>query len=649
MLPVRFVGRCVQSRLPTGSSLALSSTRLTSTTSLLLLSSASSLSTLSTSFNIFNRQAAGSNYHKRPCHITPTTTHFQPQQAAVTTIASSNQTRHKSDSPAAQPSNTITPEGTSTTDTPRVVSEGQAPPSPPPATTTHQAIVFGLSLMGALFTVYKFNDERSENEKLRAQAEALAAKAEVAAVKNPARVKVIAIRDAINMLATHTEAMMEPEWHVPRSAAEDPIKEYLISLIYEYALVHGPRGCGKSQAVLAALVEEDGTLRKGVFKVKVKTEVTDLDSFICGQLSVDKNDLEAVLRGARKKLGGAMPTLIIELDNNTCSSEQIKLATTFAKDLTVDKKLCKVIIVLSDNAAVNTSLEGGDGRQLNLWVGDMTIDAATTLLKGRKFDPKEYGYGEVADDDGKTFEKLFAEIGTRALGLVAIANAMDKGREAGRKMATAEGTTVEENESREAKKKVANQIAKSKVAAADSLRYLLNFNAGGDVVKAENKKQAIKIIRQLLDVRVEEEKRAAAENREVDVKFVPSVLTTDTGLQPSTLSLFMRAIHFNCHPLIYYPPKNSYRFHSTIAENVARNDEEEELAAEEKKLAAEEKKLAAEEKKLAAEEKFAVRKRALEEEKLAEEEEKLADRKFAARKRALEEVKLAAEEKKNQR
>ena len=109
MLPVRFVYRGVQSRLPTGSSLAL-----TSTTSLLLRSS----TTLSTSFDTFNTQAAGRNHHKHPCHITTTTTtHFQPQQAAMTTIASSNQTRHS--------------------DTPRVVSEGQAPPSPPPATTTH--------------------------------------------------------------------------------------------------------------------------------------------------------------------------------------------------------------------------------------------------------------------------------------------------------------------------------------------------------------------------------------------------------------------------------------------------------------------------------------------------------------------------------
>jgi hypothetical protein len=95
--------------------------------------------------------------------------------------------------------------------------------------------------------------------------------------------------------------------------------------------------------------------------------------------------------------------------------------------------------------------------------------------------------------------------------------------------------------------------------------------------------------------REEKEKSAAAENKEVEVEFVPSVLTTDTGLSSMELSRFLREIDAHCFPLIYHPPSKSYRFHGIMFEKVARNSTL--LAAEEKKLAVEEKKLAVKEKK----------------------------------------------------
>ena len=57
----------------------------------------------------------------------------------------------------------------------------------------------------------------------------------------------------------------------------------------------------------------------------------------------------------------------------------------------------------------------------------MEIDAAKRLLKERKFDPKEIGYGEVEDDEDKAFRKLFAEVGTRAEVLVGILGSMEMG------------------------------------------------------------------------------------------------------------------------------------------------------------------------------------------------------------------------------
>ena len=442
-------------------------------------------------------------------------------------------------------------------------------------------------------------------------------------VKNPAAVKAKAITDATNLLATHTEAMEEErkEWHVPRPTVEDPIKSFLNSPSHAYALLHGPQGCGKSEAVLAAVITKDGSLRKGVLTVKLEGEVGNLASFVCRKLKVaegDESDLEEVLRGTKKKLGGAMPLLIIELDRKACSSEQITTATTFAKERSVDKFLCKIIIVLSDNAAVNTTTKGGDSRHKLFWVGDMEIDAAKRLLKERKFDPKEMGYGEVEDDEDKALRKLFAEVGTRVEVLVGILGSMETGQALGREMAAAKGTSSREAETREAKKAVLKHIKDRKDTIDLRLRLLLNYKTSGDVDKAENKKQAIKIIRRILDAREEKEKSADAKNKEVEVEFVPSILTTDTDLEPSTLSHFMREIDVNCHPLIYHPPSKSYRFHSTMVEKVARNSTL--LAAEEKKLAAEEK-LAArrhaveemelEEKKLAAEEKLAARKRAV--------------------------------------
>ena len=212
-------------------------------------------------------------------------------------------------------------------------------------------------------------------------------------------------------------------------------------------------------------------------------------------------------------------------------------------------------------------------------VGDMEIDAAKRLLT----------------------------VGTRAEVLVGILGSMETGQALGREMAAAKGTSSREAETREAKKAVLKHIKDRKDTIDLRLRLLLNYKTSGDVDKAENKKQAIKIIRRILDAREEKEKSAAAENKEVEVEFVPSVLTTDTDLEPSTLSRFMREIEANCHPLIYHPPSNSYRFHSTMVEKVARNSTL----------------LAAEEKKLAAAEELAVRKRGVEEKKLAAEEKKL--------------------------
>jgi hypothetical protein len=241
----------------------------------------------------------------------------------------------------------------------------------------------------------------------------------------------------------------------------------------------------------------------------------------------------------------------------------------------------------------------------------MEIGAAKRLLKERKFDPKEMGYGEDEDDEDKAFRKLFAEVGTHAEVLVGILGSMETGQALGREIAAAKGTSVREAETREAKKAVLKHIKDRKDTIDLRLRLLLNYKTSGDVDKAENKKQAIKIIRRILDAREEKEKIVAAENKEVEVEFVPSVLTTDTELEPSTLSRFMREIDVNCHPLIYHPPSESYRFHSTIDENVARNSPL----------------LAAEEKKLAAEEELAARKRSVELMELAAREEKLLSKK----------------------
>jgi hypothetical protein len=425
-------------------------------------------------------------------------------------------------------------------------------------------------------------------------------------IKNPAAVKDKAIADATNMLVSHIEVMDEEKRrrHVRRSYAEEPIRTFLKSFSNDYALIHGPSGCGKSEAVLAALIEEEeekaDKSRRGVLKVKVKGEGVSIVELLCNELGIEGGDdrtLEMVLRGAKEKLGGAKPVLIIELDRQACSREHITTATVFAKDITADKLLCKVIIVLSDNAAVNTTTKGGDSRHKLIWVGDMDIDAAKSLLEKRMFDPKDMGFGKVEDDKDKAFRKVFAKVGTRAEVLVGILGSMESGQSLGREMAAAKGTSVREAETREAKREVLRDIQDRKDTIDLRLRLLLEFNAGGDVVKTKNKQETIKIIRQILDVRETEEKSATAKNKEVEVEFVPSVLTADTGLQPTTLSRFMREIDVNCHPIIYHPPSKSYRFHSTMAEEVARNSTM--LAAEEKKLAAEEL-AAAEEEKIAA-------------------------------------------------
>jgi hypothetical protein len=467
------------------------------------------------------------------------------------------------------------------------------------------AIAFAVFVAGSLFTLLE-NKKQLEFTLLENKEQLEASRIENAkliAAGNLSEVKAQGMAVAINKFAIHTETMASEKsaLHVPRTFAGKglTIKEFLNDREHNYAMIHGPHGGGKSEEVLAALRESDGTLRPGVLKIKVMGAAEDLSGLICRQLKVAKdceNDLVEILQGVRANFRDLMPVIIIELDRLACTPEQINTTSTLAKDLSVDQQLCKVLIVLSDNAAVHTITKGrGDSRKKMIWVGDLSPELARKLLQVRKFDPREVGYGKVDDvDDEEGCKQLFAHVGTRPEVLVGLASSMQQGRMRGQEMAAAEGIPVREAEKREAKKAVQEDIQGREKTVAENLRLLVLFDPAGDQKLARQKKLTIDVITRLLQAREVADKQGV-------VEFEPQIADSDTDLPPSVMSGFMRGINSECYPLIYNPPSESYRFHSVMAEKAAREWQEREEAEKEAEKKREEAEKEAEKKREEAE------------------------------------------------
>ena len=172
-----------------------------------------------------------------------------------------------------------------------------------------------------------------------------------------------------------------------------------------YAVVEGPRGTGKTTGVLLALCGKPGVLR-----VKM-TNKDDACVEIAKALRMPNADtmtltrLEDVLRKTKKAKKGERPTFIAELVGDAKTHNFVHQVGVL-KELCVDKRLVKVVIVLSDADAAFAMPEDF-ARQKHIWVNDFNEDDAHIYLD-------KLGAPQARNE-------LFYEAGTRPMHLLAAA------------------------------------------------------------------------------------------------------------------------------------------------------------------------------------------------------------------------------------
>ena len=176
----------------------------------------------------------------------------------------------------------------------------------------------------------------------------------------------------------------------------------LLGKEHAYVIVEGPKGCGKTTGVLLSLSGKPGVLR-----VKLIGEA-DACVAIAKALRMPNPDamtqtmLENVLRKT-KKAKGARPTIVAEFSRDAKSEKYGKEQVDVLKKMCADKKLVKVVIVLSD-ADSAFAMPKDSYRQNKIWVDDFNeVDAHTYL--------DNLGAPELRDE-------LFYQAGTRPLHLL---------------------------------------------------------------------------------------------------------------------------------------------------------------------------------------------------------------------------------------
>ena len=267
---------------------------------------------------------------------------------------------------------------------------------------------------------------REENEQLREELKALQARswqavfsavATVAGVATAtvavlnwwrARPETITNRAADVLLNSKVDDVMELSEAIKPQAimARPRLAEALARLGKQtaYVIIEGPRGSGKTTGVMLALSGKPGVLRVEM------TSKTDACVAIAEALKMPKGVAKAMtptmLEDVLRKTviaKGERPTIVAEFSRDAKSEKYGKEQVDVLKKMCADKKLVKVVIVLSDADAA-FAMPKDSYRQNKIWVDDFNeVDAHTYL--------DNLGAPELRDE-------LFYQAGTRPLHLL---------------------------------------------------------------------------------------------------------------------------------------------------------------------------------------------------------------------------------------
>ncbi|CAE7353608.1 unnamed protein product [Symbiodinium sp. CCMP2592] len=161
------------------------------------------------------------------------------------------------------------------------------------------------------------------------------------------------------------------------------IEERILGWHEHATIIAGRFGAGKSVAVEEALRD-----MQGVYVHQVRGN--DWEEKLYKRLGLDGPDmLEEVLRRVGDKLKRP-PILLLDIPRTT--KQGMETISSFAKELSSDRKLAHVIVCASSAAMAISFDAGGSARQKDIWVGDLTEKEAKELLtlRGHQNDWKQF-------------------------------------------------------------------------------------------------------------------------------------------------------------------------------------------------------------------------------------------------------------------
>ena len=183
--------------------------------------------------------------------------------------------------------------------------------------------------------------------------------------------------------------------YVTRATAERAMEVHLTGPPAAMLLLVGPKGSGKSTLVQHKLAGRPGAV---AIDFTDKMHGTDMYSAIAKQVcpgrpalherASDKTVLISLLKRAtadyRKASGDGkwLPTIYVEVSRRV-EVGTIKSVLAILKDLACDRKLCKVVVAMSD-ARTAFVFNNDPGRNDVMWFGDLTRAEAEEYLDRRK-------------------------------------------------------------------------------------------------------------------------------------------------------------------------------------------------------------------------------------------------------------------------
>merc|ERR1740124_1627625 len=366
----------------------------------------------------------------------------------------------------------------------------------------------------------------------------------------PGTIEDNAARVLLKSKVTIEDYVGKAQFFLPRPEFAESIRISTRKPKSAYLVVEGPRGCGKSLGVVHALTNDTGVVCVKMSYTKDACLTIGKALGVPGDFTLEENQLQNVLLKTRRMRMGRnpasaewRPTIIAELTRNPGTftyGEQV----TLMKDLSADRGLANVILVLSDADAA-FAMPKDDDRQTPIWVDDFTEDEAHTYLDRLEYllpppppsspsppppspsPPPPPSPSDCSGDNDLRNELLY-ETGTRVITLT--------------KASEFVGTLHE-------------FIAGKQVAGERDVRGLVYLKSGGE---GQNGKAFMRLVIDLLENTCDGRSLQGFDAR-LENLGLPCDATKEYLEKPATVFDIFKSDH----ALHYHRPSDSYRFHST--------------------------------------------------------------------------------------